>query len=80
MVTHDEEDDVTQLRQEVEELRSRSLTTKQMEDIRSLLEQDARVKWLWSTARSWALAVAALVAGFTMGVDTLKAAVRRLVE
>lgn len=47
--------------------------------IKLLLEQDRRTRWLWTTARTWALWVTAVVAGFTVGLDALKAALKRLI-
>jgi hypothetical protein len=54
------------------------LTDSEMGELRSLLEQDRRTRWLWSTARTWALWVTAVVAGLTVGVDALKTIVKKL--
>jgi hypothetical protein len=47
--------------------------------IRVLIESDARVRWLWSTARTWAIWVTAIVAGATVGFDALKTVLKRLI-
>ena len=47
----------------------------------ALLEEgDQKARWLWGTVRTWALWVAAVVAGVTVGVDALKQIVKRLAE
>jgi hypothetical protein len=47
--------------------------------LRVLLEQDRRTRWLWTTARTWALWVTAVVAGLTIGLDALKTVLKRLI-
>lgn len=46
--------------------------------LRVIIERDARVQWLWSSARTWALWVAAIVAGWTVGTDAVRALLKRL--
>ena len=46
--------------------------------LRLILERDARVQWLWATARTWAVWIAAVAAGATIGIDTLKTVLKRL--
>jgi len=56
------------------------LTDEETRRIRTLLEQEARWSWLRSTLRTWALAVAAVVTGVTVGLDALRSIIRRLAE
>lgn len=56
------------------------LTDDEITYIRSVIEQDKRVRWFWSTARTWALAVTAIVAAFTVGVDMFVNAVRAALQ
>jgi hypothetical protein len=60
-------------------LTSHLLTDEELRAIRTLLEQDARTRWLWSTARTWLLFIAAAVTGLTLGLDALKAIARKLI-
>ena len=48
--------------------------------LREKIEQDRRTRWIWSTARAWALWITAVVAGLTVGLDFLKAALTRLMS
>lgn len=59
-------------------LDSRLLEEHETIKVRLLLEQDARTQWLWSTARTWLLFVAAAVTGVTLGIDALKTVLKRL--
>lgn len=52
------------------------LTDDEITYIRSVIEQDKRVRWFWSTARTWALAITAIVAAITVGTDMFFKAVR----
>ena len=54
------------------------MTEDEMRAIREIIEGDRRARWLWETARTWALWVTAVIAGFTVGVDALKALLKRL--
>ncbi len=56
------------------------LTEDERRRLRAMLEQDERWSWLRSTLRAWALAIAAVVTGVTLGLDALKAIARKLVE
>ena len=56
------------------------LTEDERRRLRSMLEQDDRWSWLRSTLRAWALAIAAVVTGVTLGLDAIKAIARKLVE
>jgi len=64
----------------VAELEARSFSESEMDTLREMLEQDRRTRWLWSTARAWALWITAVVAGLTVGLDALKAAIKRLAQ
>ncbi len=54
------------------------LSDEEIEKLRELLIREARVTWLWSTARTWAVWIAAVVGGVTIGWDTLTKIVRSL--
>jgi hypothetical protein len=54
------------------------LSADEIAAVRELLERDRRVTWLWSTARTWAVWIAAVVGGVTIGWDTLAKIVRSL--
>lgn len=56
------------------------LTDAERRRLRELLEQDQRWEWLRSTLRAWALAIAAVVTGVTLGLDALRALARKLME
>lgn len=71
---------IEDFQEELDKLKSRSLTDKEVEDIRALLEQDRRAKWLWASVRTWILAVSALIALFTVGLDGVKSILKRLVS
>lgn len=52
----------------------RQLTPAERAAIRKLLESQERVVWFWATVRVWAVWIAAVVGGFTLGWDALKKA------
>lgn len=56
------------------------LTDDELNYIRSVIEQDKRVRWFWSTARTWALAVTAIVAALTVGTEMFFKAVRAALQ
>jgi hypothetical protein len=60
------------------ELRVDAFSVEEIERLHKLLESDARMRWLWETIRTWALWVAAVVAALTVGLDSIRAAIRRL--
>lgn len=62
------------------DLDKRLLDEEEAIKVRSLLEQDARTQWLWSTARTWLLFIAAAVTGVTLGLEALKALLKRLLS
>ena len=43
----------------------------EIDQIRAILEQDDFVRKFWSTARTWVIAVAAVIAGITVGFDAI---------
>lgn len=48
--------------------------------VRELLRAEDRWAWLRSTIRAWALAVAAVVTGATIGIEALRRLLRKLME
>jgi hypothetical protein len=54
-------------------------TADEMKELRKLMEQDARTRWLWSSIRTWVLAISAVIALFTVGFDGIRTILRRLV-
>jgi hypothetical protein len=54
------------------------LTDSEMGELRNLLEQDRRARWLWSAARTWALWVTAVVTSLTIGINALNTIVKKL--
>jgi hypothetical protein len=48
------------------------LTDDERKALRELLERERRVTWLWSSARTWAVWIAAVVGGLTIGWDSVK--------
>jgi hypothetical protein len=58
----------------------RRLSNEEIRNLRKLLEQDTRIKWFWSTARTWLLMISALIAFLTVGFDGIRTVLRRLVE
>ena len=68
------------LSREFGDMDKRLLLEHEIASVRKLLEQDARTQWLWSTARTWLLFVAAAVTGVTLGLDALKTVLKRLIS
>lgn len=50
------------------------------DELRRIATAEERWAWLRSTIRSWALAIAAVVTGATIGIDALRALIRSLLE
>ena len=69
----------TYLAREFGDLDKRLLTEVEAINVKRLLEQDARTQWLWSTARTWLLFIAAAVTGVTLGINALKDVLKRLI-
>jgi hypothetical protein len=73
---------------EIGDMDKRMPTEEEMDALRRLAEkadallkmeeQDARTKWLWATARTWLLFIAAAVTGLTLGYEALRSAVKKL--
>jgi hypothetical protein len=61
------------------EILQRIPTVDELKELRKLLEQDARTRWLWSSIRTWVLAITSVIALFTIGFDGLKTILRRLI-
>lgn len=56
----------------VKHRRERSeLSDEEIAALRQMLKQDDRVLWFWSTVKTWAVWVAAVIAGVTIGWDAL---------
>lgn len=50
------------------------------DDLRRVAESESRWSWLRSTIRSWALVIAAVLTGATIGIDALRTLIRNLIE
>jgi hypothetical protein len=61
------------------EIMQRIPTTEEIKELRKLMEQDARTRWLWSSIRTWVLAISSIIALFTIGFDGIRTILRRLV-
>jgi hypothetical protein len=61
------------------ELLERIPTLDEMKELRKLIQQDARTRWLWSSVRTWILAISSLIALFTVGFEGIRSILRRLV-
>jgi len=48
------------------------------DDLRRVAESESRWSWLRSTIRSWALAIAAVVTGATVGIEALRVLLNKL--
>ena len=59
-------------------LDSRQLSDTDWAAFSEMLEADKRNRWLWSSARTWAIWITAVVAGLTVGIDALKTIIKRL--
>ncbi len=58
--------------------RSDPLTDDELDKLRAMLESDQRVRWFWSSAKTWAIGIGAVVAGLTVGLDALAKVVKWL--
>jgi hypothetical protein len=56
----------------------RPLTRKELAALRDLLDRDRRATWLWSSARVWALWLAAVLGAWVIGWESLGKLVRTL--
>lgn len=54
------------------------LTDEEIKDLRAVLEQDRFVRRFWASVRAWVLAVAAIIAGITVGFEALAKVVKFL--
>ena len=54
------------------------LTDEELIRVRTLLDQDRFVRQFWSTIRTWVIAVAAIIAGVTVGFDAIAKVVKFL--
>jgi hypothetical protein len=68
------------LLREYGDLEKRLLFEHETVNVRKLLEQDARTQWLWSTARTWLLFIAAAITGVTLGINALRDVLKRLIS
>lgn len=71
-------DMIASLSERIDGLAVAKLTTEDVAAIRVIIEQDRRVRWLWASARTGALWISAVVVGVTVGLDGVKAILRRL--
>ena len=55
------------------------LSDEELIRVRALLAQDAFVRQFWASVRTWVIAIAAVVAGITVGFEALAKVVRFLV-
>ena len=76
---HETGEDIASISERVDKIAATQLTAEDVQALRVIIEQDKRTRWLWSTARAWALWVSAVVAGATIGMDALKTALKRLI-
>lgn len=56
------------------------LTDAERARVRELLRAEERWAWLRSTIRAWALAIAAVVTGATIGIEALRGLLKKLME
>lgn len=47
------------------------LSEKEVYELRDLLERDKRARWLWASLRTWAIWIAAVLGGITLGWEAL---------
>ena len=65
---------------EEEELQRRTqLTEAEVSELREMLEEERRAKWLWSSIRVWAVWVAAVVGGTTIFWDSATRVLKAIV-
>ncbi len=55
-----------------------NLSDEELIRLRALLAQDAFVRQFWASLRTWVIAIAAVVAGVTVGFEALAKVVRFL--
>ena len=61
-------------------LEKRLPTEEEIVELRKLMEQDKRIKWFWSTARTCLIMLSAMVYFFTVGFDGLRTILKRFLE
>lgn len=54
------------------------LTPDEIREIRTILDQDKYVRRVWTTVRTWAVAIAAVIAGISVGFDAIAKAIKFL--
>lgn len=54
------------------------LTPDEIREIRAVLDQDKYVRRFWASVRTWVIAIAAVVAGISVGFDALGKVVKFL--
>lgn len=67
------------LQKSIDRVHDRTLSAEELTALREMLEAERRMRWMWATARTWAVWITAVVAGYTVGIDALKAILKRLV-
>lgn len=54
------------------------LTPDEIREIRAVLDQDKYVRRFWASVRTWVIAIAAVVAGISVGFDALAKVIKFL--
>lgn len=55
------------------------LTEEELTKVRELLERRERIRWLWSSIKTWAVALTAIIGAWTVGIDTLATIAKALI-
>lgn len=65
--------------EEEEKHRRTHLTEEEVAELREMLEEERRAKWLWSSIRVWSIWIAAVVGGMTVFWDSATRILRSMV-
>lgn len=74
-----EDKEFTKIVEKIENIEKRLPTEVELKAFRELMEQDNRIKWFWSTARTWLLMISATVAFLTVGLDGIRSVLRKFI-
>lgn len=74
-----EDKEMQKVLEKIESIEKRLPTEIELQAFRRLMEQDNRIKWFWSTARTWLLMISATVAFLTVGLDGIKSVLRKFI-
>ncbi len=55
-----------------------ALTEGEIQELRKIIEEERRMKWLWASARNLAVWIVAIITGITVGYQALVDVVRGL--